>query len=257
MKSSIEIIRFTFKLSLLCGIATYLVTVNIETNFLSFHTAWISNNFALTICGGITTSILVVLLSEIQKYFHSKNSSEFYLFYHAVYLHNALFLLQQNILEYIENTNAIVPENLCEMRIQMAQSELIALQNTDYSTFSAKNPLTLIHQFFCAETAAKIRPILNSSTYLQIAIHTAEIDNIKKYQVPRNITSANEIVGSTLKILYKNISFALNEIDKYLQQVDNYCKNKFDWAAMRTAIQNSYASIFKTENFEDFLKQGE
>jgi len=139
----------------------------------------------------------------------------------------------------------------------MAQSELIALQNTDYSTFSAKNPLTLIHQFFCAETATKIRAILNSSTYLQIATHTAEIDNIQKFQVSRNITSANEIVGFTLKILHKNISLALKEIDKYLQQVDNYCKNKFEWVAMRTTIQNSYVSIFKTENFEDFLKQGE
>lgn len=80
MKSCIETVRFTFKLSLLFGVITYLVTVNIETNFLSLNTIWISNNFVLTVCGGIVASFLVVLLSEIQKYFSAKISSESYLF---------------------------------------------------------------------------------------------------------------------------------------------------------------------------------
>ena len=121
MRGSIETIKFTFILSLLFGIITYLVTVNIETNFFILNTIWISNNFVLTVCGGIVASFLVVLLSEIQKYLSTKSSSESYLFYHAVYLYSALFLMQQNILDYAKNSNKAIPEN-----VKKANKEAVA-----------------------------------------------------------------------------------------------------------------------------------
>lgn len=257
MKSSIEIVKFTFKLSLLFGIITYLITVNIETNFFSLNTIWISNNFVLTICGGIVASFLVVLLSEIQKYLSTKSSSESYLFYHAVYLYSALFLMQQNILDYAKNSNKAIPENLLELRTQMAQSELVALQNTEYITFRSRNPIAVAHQNFCIEVAVKVRSVLDSGINLRIAINVAKIDNLKYYQEARDITSANKTVSSTLIILYRNITSILKEIDKYLLTIDHSCKSRFNWTTMRTAIQENYDSIFKIGNFEDFLKQGE
>lgn len=257
MKSCIETVRFTFKLSLLFGVITYLVTVNIETNFLSLNTIWISNNFVLTVCGGIVASFLVVLLSEIQKYFSAKISSESYLFYHATYLYSALFLMQQNILEYTKNTDEVIPENLLEMRTQMAQSELFALQNMEYVTFRDKSPLAIAHHNFCTETAAKVKSVSDSSINLRIAINIAKTDNLKYYQEARDITSANKTVCSTLIILYRNITSVLKEIDKYLLTIDHSCENRFNWTIMRTTIQENYVSIFKAGNFEDFLKQGE
>lgn len=257
MKSSIEIVKFTFKLSLLFGIITYLITVNIETNFFSLNTIWISNNFVLTICGGIVASFLVVLLGEIQKYHSTKISSESYLFYHAFYLYSALFLMQQNILEYAKNTNEVIPENLLDMRTQMAQSELIALQNTEYVTFISKNSITLAHQNFCTEVVVRVKSVLDSGINLRIAINVAKRGNLKYYQEARYITSANKAVCSTLIILHRNIASVLKEIDKYLLTIDHSCKSRFNWPTMRTTLQENYVSIFKAGNFEDFLKQGE
>ena len=176
MRGSIETIKFTFILSLLFGIITYLVTVNIETNFFILHTIW-------------------HLLSEIQKYLSTKSSSESYLFYHAVYLYSALFLMQQNILDYAKNSNKAIPENLLELRTQMAQSELVALQNTEYITFRSRNPIAVAHQNFCIEVAVKVRSVLDSGINLRIAINVAKIDNLKYYQEARDITSANKTVS--------------------------------------------------------------
>ena len=165
--------------------------------------------------------------------------------------------MQQNILDYAKNSNKAIPENLLELRTQMAQSELVALQNTEYITFRSRNPIAVAHQNFCIEVAVKVRSVLDSGINLRIAINVAKIDNLKYYQEARDITSANKTVSSTLIILYRNITSILKEIDKYLLTIDHSCKSRFNWTTMRTTIQENYDSIFKIGNFEDFLKQGE
>ena len=56
MRTQIKVIRFT-----------YLITLNMEIGFLNLDTSWLSNNFALTICGGVFVSLLVMLICEVQK----------------------------------------------------------------------------------------------------------------------------------------------------------------------------------------------
>ena len=136
--------------------------------------------------------------------------------------------MQQNILEYTKNTDEVIPENLLEMRTQMAQSELFALQNMEYVTFRDKSPLAIAHHNFRTETAAKVKSVSDSSINLRIAINIAKTDNLKYYQEARDITSANKTVCSTLIILYRNITSVLKEIDKYLLTIDHSCENRFN-----------------------------
>lgn len=44
--------------------------------------------------------MLVVLICEVQKYITAKISVEDYIFYQALYLYQALFLMKQNICDY-------------------------------------------------------------------------------------------------------------------------------------------------------------
>ena len=68
MSTSIKVIKFTSILSTIFLIITYLITVNIESNFISLNTIWISNNFLLTVFCGVFASTLVVMFCEINKY---------------------------------------------------------------------------------------------------------------------------------------------------------------------------------------------
>ena len=257
MRDSIKVIKFTAISSAVFMLITYLITVNMETHFFNLNTIWLSNNFALTACGGIFASFFVVLLCEIQKYLSAKSAVETHLFYQATYLYTALFCMQQNIREYRESKDSVVPDNLLDMRAGMVQATLSVLQSTDYCAFKAHNGLVDVHRRFCSEGAAKINAVVNECTFLKIALNLARIENTRLFGNVGVITSGNEIVDKTLAVLEQEVSQALLQADTYLQEVDKHCKNRYNWGAMRTATHSNYVSIFKCGKIEDFLKKGE
>jgi len=57
--------------------------------------------------------------------------------------------MHQNICDYQNNTKVGVPDNSLDETTRMIQSEIIALQNTDYAPFRQKNLLLTAHQKFC------------------------------------------------------------------------------------------------------------
>lgn len=257
MSDNIKVIKFTAILSAVFMLITYLITVNMEIHFFEFNTVWFSDNFVLTSCGGISASFFVVFLCEVQKYLSAKSSLEAYLFYHATYLYTALFCMQQNIREYRESKEYAVPDNLLDMRAGMIQAELSVLQNTDYCTFRTHNVLVDLHRKFRSEGAAKINAVVNDCLFLKIALNLARIENARLFGNAGLITSGNQIVDKTLAVLEQEVSQALLQADTYLQEIDRYCKNRYNWGAMRTATHSSYVSIFKCGKIEDFLKKGE
>ena len=176
MRGSVKVIRFTAAMSIVFLALTYFTTVNIETHIFELNTIWLSNNLALTVFGGVFASMLVVLICEVQKYVTAKASMEEYIFYQALYLYHALFLMQQNISDYQNNTAAIVPDNLFDESIRMIQSEIIALQNVDYAPFRQKNLLLSVHQKFCKGTALNMQPIMRGCNAVRIAINKTKIN---------------------------------------------------------------------------------
>ena len=114
MRGNVKVIKFTAFVSILFLALTYFTTVNMETHMLELNTIWFSNDFVLTIFGGAFASMLVVLICEVQKYITAKASVEEYIFYQALYLYQALFLMKQNICDHQRNTEAGVPDNLLE-----------------------------------------------------------------------------------------------------------------------------------------------
>ena len=176
MRGNVKVIKFTAAMSILFLVLTYFTTVNIEAHILELNTIWLSNNLALTVFGGAFASMLVVLICEVQKYITVKASTEEYIFYQALYLYQALFLMQQNICDYQKNAEAGVPANLLDETSRMIQSEIFALQSTDYAPFSQKNLLLTVHQKFCRKTAIYFQPILRGSNAVKIAINKVKID---------------------------------------------------------------------------------
>ncbi len=257
MSGNIKTIKFTAVLSAVFAILTYIITLNVEVAFFAPNWPWISNNFALTVCGGIFASTLVVMLCEVQKYLSNKSSCENYLFYQTVYLYLAMFLIQKITKEFIDAPTEAVSENLLEDNVQIAQCQLNAIQGVDYTTFSSKNELLTVQNNFCSGVVPKIKSFLSVNNYLKRAILTVQIANVEQFGVKKPITTTDPLIFQTLSIINEKSLSLIADISNYLQSIDNACHNRFAWEVQKQKIHEGYTSIFTAGRFEDFLKQGE
>lgn len=257
MSGNIKTIKFTAVLSVIFAILTYIITLNMELAFFAPNWSWISNNFALTVCGGIFASTLVVMLCEIQKYLSNKSSCENYLFYQTMYLYLALFLIQKTTKEFIETPTEAVSENLLESNTQMAQCQLNAIQGVDYTTFSSKSELVITQHDFCSGAIPKIKSFLSADNYLKRAILTVQITNMEQFGMRKPITTADPLIFQTLSVINKKSLALLDDVSNYLQSIDSACHNRFAWDVQKKKIHEGYTSIFVSGKIEDFLKQGE
>lgn len=257
MSGNIKTIKFTAKLSVFFALLTYVVSLNMELAFFVPNWRWISNNFALTVCGGVFASTLVVMLCEIQKYWSNKIDCEQYLFYQTMYLYIALFVMQRNVGEYIVTKTEPVPESLLESPVQKIQCQVNAIQSIDYTTFSSKNKLMIARRDFSEENLAKINVVLQYHNYLKSAILRTRIRNLEQFGKEKIVTSSDELVFKTLTIIDKQCKPLLDEISNYLKIIDQSCGGRFDWKIQREKIYEGYMSIFKAGKLEDFLQEEE
>ena len=257
MRGNITTIKFTAILSAIFAVFTYIVTLNMELSFFTPNWPWISNNFALTVCGGIFASTLVVMLCEAQKYLTNKSNCENYLFYQTMYLYLALFIIERITKEFIETPTEAVTENLLEDNVQRAQWQLNAIQGVDYVTFSRKNKVMAAQHNFCSKVVPKIESFLSSDNYLKRAILTVQIANVEQFGMKKFITTADPLILQTLSIISKKSLVFLEEVSNHLQLIDDACHHRFTWEVQKQKIHESYTSIFTAGNLEDFLKLGE
>ena len=257
MKSNIETIKFTGIFCLVLAVLTYIVTLNIEIGFFQPNWNWMSNNFALTVCGGAFASFLVVMLCEVQKYRSNKLSCENFLYAQAMYLYSVLYFLDRNIDEYIADSSRPVPDNLVDERIMMIRSLTMAIRSVDYSTFRKNNALVIAHQDFCANGLVKADSIIGSGNYLKIAIIQTQIKNLEETYSKGTVTSADKLVAQTLVALKNQILPALSDVSNYLGIINQYCIGRYNWEEQKTKIHDSYFSLFEAGKFEDFLKGAE
>jgi len=257
MRSNIETIKFTGLLCLVLTVLTYIVTLNIEIGFFQPNWSWMSNNFALTVCGGAFASFLVVMLCEVQKYRSNKLSCENFLYTQAMYLYSVLYLLDRNIDEYIAAPNKPVPDNLVDERIMMIRSQSMAIRSVDYITFHKTDALVTAHQNFCTNGLMKVDSIIGGGNYLKMAILQTQIKNLEETNRSGEVSSADKLVAQTLTALKNHISPILSDVSTYLGIIDQYCTGRYNWEEQKTKIHDSYISLFEAGKFEDFLRETE
>ena len=244
MRESIKVIIWCSLVSIVFLILTYVATVNAEAHFVVLDSVWISNNFLITLFGGVFASMLVVLLCEIQKYLSSKRRTEQYLFYQSLYLYQALVQARIFIEDYLSHEEWILPDNLFDESVRKIQCQLNAIQTTDYVTFKHdEDSLMVKHGRFCDEILPKLQPILQCGNHLRISINEAKIDYLQKQiDTPMNtfrnllITSKTSPVNKVLQEEKKNISSCEVMVDDYITTVDKYCNKTFKWAERKDKL---------------------
>lgn len=249
MSTSIKVIKFTSIISILFLVITYLITVNIESGFIYLDTIWISNNFLLTVFGGAFASSLVVLLCEINKYLIDKENIESQLFFQSLYLYQALFLMQHNILDYQSHPNINIPENLFDHTTQMIKSQVYCLRGIDYASIRKGKKIERMHNEFKQDTFIKFSPLENGVNLLRCAILEERIENHEKDKPkPDYITSSNPKVATVLSEQMNQITALLEEVGIFIKTIDDNCKNRYNWDSYRNKFQNGYISLFRSDN---------
>ena len=245
MRESIKVIKWCGSISLLFLVLKYLVSVNIEGNFIELNTVWMSNSFLLTLFGGVFASMLVVVLCEVQKYLSEKANTELFIFFQGLYLYQALEQMRVISTDYINHQELQVTENLFDESIRMIQSEMNALQNTDYATFKQKkDSLMYEHGKFRADTLQKLQPILQSGTKLRIAINEEKRDELQKQLethqygcVQTMVTSSRNKVRQVLNAEAERLSEGVDLINQYLETVDRCCGYRFKWSEIKGQLR--------------------
>lgn len=256
MRESIKVIKWCGKLSLVFLVLTYLVSVNIEGDFIKFHTVWLSNTFLLTLFGGVFASMLVVVLCEIQKYLSAKANIEQFLFYQGLYLYQALQQMRVIALDYLEHKEWIIPENLFDESVRMIRGEMIALQNTDYATFKQqKDTLAYVHGVFRNDTLRGLQPLLQSNIRLKLSINQTQLDDLEKqrethiyHEGVQKVSSEYHRVNKILMDEVELLEEAILSVDKYIGDVDAYCGKRFEWDKIKKDLRNPHIEELMMED---------
>lgn len=255
MRESIKIIKYTGLISAIFLVLTYVVSVNMDNSFVKLNTPWISNNFMLTVTGGVFASVLVVLLCEVRKYCYIKASTEDQMFWQGFYLFEALQQEKQNIDNYLSHPDICIPPNLVDETTRTIQCQINVLRTIEYVTFMhTLDTLMVEHGKFVSESTLQFLPVLQGPRKLESAILETKIAatekeiEMLKARMARSeangwcaaptvpITSSAERVNKALTDLSAALEADIEFTDKYLQKVDQYCRNRFALSEKKAGI---------------------
>lgn len=277
MSTSKKTIQFTAIASIILLIITYLVTVNIETNWLSIDSPWISNNFFLAFFGGAFASMIVVLICEIQKFCSMKKSTEAFLFSHAVLLYMQLYKMQENIVDYEDHPEEEITKSFFDEPLGQVQNELSLIHNTDYTRFSSKNEMLIGYRKLQSDLRSIMPSIFGGKSALEVSIievkkrqlekRISEIQTamseqntyemlqvITKQNTNVPITAKNPPISDVLAVHKKHCTKAMEYIDAFIILLDKENNGAFNWAEYRESTKNSFPRFFDAWSLQKYLE---
>ena len=256
MKEKIHSIKLNGMLCIIFIAITYLVTLNIENGFFQPDLWWMSNNFALTVSGGIATGFVAGLAYAIQEYRNCKSETEAKLFFAAGWLYSVFSHMDKNIMETLENPQQPAIGNLFETYVSEGNQATEIIKKVEYQTLS-KNKLETKLEKFKMKECVKVEEILRQAYfYYDIALKSTEMDDLKNKKMNRTVLISDAKVKRTLEILKKEIEDELPSIESLAKTIDCQSKKKYHWEEYKKYSDSHCASVTKLNSFEEFLKGG-
>ena len=255
MKEKIQSIKLNGMLCIIFTVITYLVTLNIENGIFHPNWWWISNNFALTVSGGIATGFVAGLAYAIQEYRNCKSETKAKLFFAAGWLYSTFSHMDKNITEALENPQQPAIESLLKTYVSEGNQVNEIIKQTEYITI-LKNELKTNLDNFKREECIKVQKILIQAYYYDIALNETKIDDLRNNKINRTVLISDPKVERTLEILRKEIEAELPRIESLAETVDCQTRKKYHWEEYKKYSDVHCASVTKLNDFDEFLKRG-
>lgn len=246
MKQEVKIIKRMIIYMILTFLVAFLANLNSENNFLSINSTILSNNFVLTIAGGICTGITAVLLEKIYKYHIDKVTMIQNMYVDAYMLYGEIYFWVCNIKELKQNREVQIPKNLFSNKQAYVYSYISRLINYGYCSFWMKNSLCSVFDSFQVDGFNYINKVLSLMGYLEISINESEIIKLKTG------IDDKENVYKVLTIFEKKLLHCEQIIDSLLVELSKNSKN-LDWEYHKNIIVNKNINIYG-QSVEEFIK---
>ena len=260
MSENVKVIKYTFWLSIIFLMTTYLVSLNIEIGFFIPNMLWLSNSFFLTVFGGMFGSTVVVLICEIKRYFINKRKTEDYFYYHSYYLCTHLLVLYNSLNTILCNADEYPNGNFLNNPKTGAIAELNALLTGDYTTLLEKNLLKTVIDKFRLSDWKIIDEFLRDCDFLKVAILQDKFENSKEElnklleenEIHGFVSKKNKTINQTLEILIMEAENCFKLTECLLQKIDNHCGGRYKWRDSKILFEQQRKN-YSEDLFQKFL----
>ena len=248
MRATIAIIKFCSRIVGVLALITWLITVNIEIGFIKLDSAWISNNFFLTVVGGSFASMLVVLICEIQKYMNTKDQNEQSMFYLFCLLYAQLQIVNDLLRRYLEDPNKKLVEKMLEIPSTNVRQIVHSLMQLDYVTFSGNDVLYKNFQEFQFIRELQFKNLATNCGYVDIAMKKAEYKNLR-CGICEIITTKNDDIRYIMITLVNSCDELSKVLEKYLKDFDK----SYSWEEKKKII---FANLEMEDGYSSLVSKG-
>ena len=245
MDTNIKFIKFFSIASVITFIICYILYL------FPFEKSWLSTSFLTSIFSGIFASFLVVLITELKKYFVNKKAAENQIYWTCLHMYTELVAEIQLIDTFLDDTNAIVPEKVLSNRMPNIQYFINQLHCTNYVTINKHNKFFLQFQNFETSNIYRIQNYVNNSFSLDIAIKKEKIFYLQNGS-HQNPTAQNSLVNEALKNIKVEANTCKTITNDFLDIITSFFPKQFDWKANKEEI-DKMGTYSENKNVKNFL----
>lgn len=230
MKTNIKFIKFFSFMSGIAFTACYIASL------ITFEKTWINSNFLFSVFSGVFASFVVVLITEIKKYFDNKSTAENCIYGNCVGLYTELTVQIKQLDMYLKNKKELLPGAILEHRMPSLSSYNNALRLIDYTTMRKKNALFYRFITFVQQETPKVEQHIGNCSNLHIAVNQTQINYLKQGISGYNPTSADPLVNIAAQKIKASAETQRVAIDGFLQTLVSFYPNRFNWDNEKASI---------------------
>ena len=249
MKENLKFIKFFSITSVIAFICCYI------TNLVTFDSTLVNSGFLFSIFSGVFASFVVVLITEIKKYFDSKHMAENCIYVNCVGLYTELTVQIKQLDMYIKNKAELFPGAILEKRMPVLASYNNALRFIDYATMRKNATLSLRFSAFIQQEIPNIDRHIGNCNNLPIAVAQTQVNQLKQGISGYNPTAADPLVNTAAQKIKASAEARRVAVDGFLQTLVSLYPNRFNWNREKEAInQVSFDIQEMHQNSKEFFE---
>lgn len=250
MNTNLKVIRFTAIFSGISFLATFAVCLNISYEWLIVK--WISNEFLLTIFGGLFTSTLFALICEIQKYFLNKKQSENAMYNYCTKMLVHFLAAKTLLTELVNDKNKLATENLLKSLCDNVGCMMNAYFSVDYTTCFKKKSLYSAREDFNKILVETVQRTLTDCIYFNFAINQIKKMNLINGIPEHCVNTQNNLLLEVVNAFINEFNVCIENITAFVEKIDY--SGRFQFKERFINARKNQENHMQ-ESFENFLKR--
>ena len=249
MKENLKFIKFFSITSVIAFICCYI------TNLVTFDSTLVNSGFLFSIFSGVFASFVVVLITEIKKYFDSKHMAENCIYVNCAGLYTELTVQIKQLDMYIKNKAELFPGAILEKRMPALASYNNALRFIDYTTMRKNATLSLRFSAFIQQEIPNIDRHIGNCNNLPIAVAQTQVNQLKQGISGYNPTAADPLVNTAAQKIKASAEARRVAVDGFLQTLVSLYPDRFNWDREKESInQVSFDIQEMHQNSKEFFE---